>query len=180
VQKVIQLIEDMESKVQRDQAAASKAFQDSAKNCDDVFVKKGYAIKDSTSDIESLSATIEDENSKISKCSTKIEEVTSQIGGSEGELSKTISLREEEVADFKKIEGELVTTVDQLAGAHSNLKKTLGGAALVQVSPDAKRALDASLKALGMIVEPALSRMLSVPKFARSSRLAQTPKMTFP
>jgi len=133
VQKVIQLIEDMESKVQRDQAAASKAFQDSAKNCDDVFVKKGYAIKDSTSDIESLSATIEDENSKISKCSTKIEEVTSQIGGSEGELSKTISLREEEVADFKKIEGELVTTVDQLAGAHSNLKKTLGGGALVQV-----------------------------------------------
>jgi len=46
-----------------------------------------------------------------------------------------------------------VSTVDSLAGAHATLKKTLGGAALVQITPDAKRALDASLKVLGKIVE---------------------------
>jgi len=59
VQKVIQLIEDMEGKVRRDQTAGAKAFEDGAKNCDDVAVKKGYAIKDAKSDIESLSATVE-------------------------------------------------------------------------------------------------------------------------
>merc|ERR1711871_1186629 len=110
-------------------------------------------MKDTKSDIESLSASIEDENSKISKYSTQIEEASSQISGAEGDLSKAISVRNAEEADFKKVEGELVTTVDQLAGAHANLKKTLGGASLAQVTPGAKSALDVSLKALGMIVE---------------------------
>jgi len=153
VQKVIQLIEDMEGKVQRDQAAASNAFEANAKNCDDVAVKKGYAIKDAKSDIESLSATVEDEDAKISEYGTKIEEVSSQISASEQELSKAISVRDGEVADFKKVESDLVTTVDQLSGAHANLKKTLGGASFAQVAPDAKRALDKSLKALSMVVE---------------------------
>merc|ERR1719386_263766 len=98
VQKVIQLIEDMEGKVQRDQAAASKAYEESAKNCDDISVKKGYAIKDSKSDIESLSATVEDEDAKISKYSVKIEEVSSEISSTEGELSKAVSVRDGEVA----------------------------------------------------------------------------------
>jgi len=153
VQKVIQLIEDMEGKVKRDQEAASTAFQDSAKNCDDVSVKKGYAIKDSKSDIESLSATVEDESAKISAYGETIEEVSSQISSSEQELSKAISVRDGELADFKKVESELVSTVDSLAGAHAALKKTLGGASLLQITPDAKRALDASLKVLGKIVE---------------------------
>jgi len=102
VQKVIQLIEDMEGKVRRDQTAGAKAFEDGAKNCDDVAVKKGYAIKDAKSDIESLSATVEDENAKISEYGTKIEEVSSQISTSEQELSKAISVRDGEVAEFKK------------------------------------------------------------------------------
>jgi len=153
VQKVIQLIEDMEGKVQRDQAAASKAYQESAQNCDDVNVKKGYAIKDATSDVESLSATVEDEDAKISQYGSKIEDVSSEISASEGELSKAISVRDAEVADFKKVEGELVTTVDELSGAHSTLKKSLGGASFAQVTPTDKHALDASLKALEMVVE---------------------------
>ena len=123
VQKVIQLIEDMEGKVKRDQEAASKAFEDSAKNCDEVSVKKGYAIKDSKSDIESLSATVEDESAKISAYGETIEEVSSQISASEQELSKAIAVRDSEVADFKKVESELVSTVDSLAGAHATLKK---------------------------------------------------------
>jgi len=153
VQKVIQLIEDMEGKVKRDQTAGAKAFEDGAKNCDDVAVKKGYAIKDAKSDIESLSATVEDENAKISEYGTKIEEVSSQISTSEQELSKAISVRDGEVAEFKKVESDLVTTVDELSGAHANLKKTLGGASFAQITSDAKRALDKSLKALGMVVE---------------------------
>jgi len=153
VQKVIQLIEDMEGKVQRDQAAASKAFQESAQNCDDVNVKKGYAIKDAKSEIESLTATVEDENAKISQYSSKIEDVSSEISSSEGELSKAISVRDAEVTDFKQVEGELVTTVDQLSGAHASLKKSLGGASFVQLTQHEKHALDASLKSLEMIVE---------------------------
>jgi len=153
VQKVLQLIEDMEGKVQRDQAAASKAYQDSAQECDDLIVKKGYAIKDANSDIESLAATVEDEDAKISKYGTKIEEISFEISSAEGELSKATSVRDGEVADFKKVESELVTTVDQLAGAHKTLKTSLGGASFAQLTPDAQRALDHSLKALEMIVE---------------------------
>jgi len=154
VQKVLQLIEDMEGKVQRDQAAASKAYETSALFCDDEVVKKGYAIKDSKSNIDSLSATVEDEEAKVTQYGSKIEEVTTQIGATDGELSKAVSLRDTEHKDFQVVEGELVTTVTQLSGAHKNLKETLGGAAsLVQVTPDAKRALDASLKALESLVD---------------------------
>merc|ERR1719223_2682556 len=152
VQKVIQLIEDMKGKVKRDQEAASKAYQGSAQNCEDVSVKKGYAIKDAKSDIESLTATVEDEDAKISQYTSTIEDVSSEISASEGELSKAISVRDAEVTDFKQVEGELVTTVDQLSGAHANLKKSLGGA-FVQLSQQEKHALDASLRSLEMIVE---------------------------
>jgi len=153
VQKVIQLIEDMEGKVQRDQAATSKAYTEQAKFCDDETTKKTYAIKDSTSSVESLSATVEDENAKISQYGSKVEELSSQISAAEGEKSKAVSLRETEHKDFAGVEGELVTTVDQLSGAHANLKKTLGGASFVQLTADAKRALDVSLKALEGLVD---------------------------
>jgi len=150
VQKVIMLIEDMATKVGKDQEAAAAAYTESAKFCDQEVTEKGFAIKDSKKNIEKLSAIIEDKAAKTDELETKIADLAPTISAAEGELDTALKLRAKENADFVAIEKELLSTVEKLDGAKETLEKTFS---LAQLTPEAKQNLSKMLEGLSVIVE---------------------------
>merc|ERR1719421_291346 len=133
----------------------TKDFEEYAKFCDDESVEKDYAIKDSKEQVETLGATITDAEGGIASATAAVEDLSTKISDTESELSTASALRKQENESFKKTEGELLTTVGELTGATTALKKSL---ALVQlrggrVGQQERDALAAVVAGLGQIVE---------------------------
>jgi len=155
VQKVVQLIDDMAGKVQKEKDETTKVFEEYAAYCDDTSVEKDYAIKDGKEQMEELTATITDTAAGIESAEAKIEDLSSKISDTEGELSTASALRKKENEDFVKKEAELLETVRELDGATTALKKSL---ALVQqrggkVGQSEREAVAALVQGLGQMVE---------------------------
>jgi len=155
VQKVIAMIDEMAGKVQKELDMTTKDFEEYAKFCDDESVEKDYAIKDSKEQVETLGATITDAEGGIASATAAVEDLSTKISDTESELSTASALRKQENESFKKTEGELLTTVGELTGATTALKKSL---ALVQlrggrVGQQERDALAAVVAGLGQIVE---------------------------
>merc|ERR550514_385767 len=102
-----------------------KVFEEYAKYCDDEATEKGYAIKDSNEAIEEFTATITDSNAIIESESAKVADLTAKISDTEGEVATSVALREKEKEAFVKVEAEMVTTVEELAGAQKAIKKSM-------------------------------------------------------
>merc|ERR1719456_49010 len=117
VQKVVQLIDEMAGKVTKEMEEGMKVFEEYAKYCDDEATAKGYAIKDSNEAIEEFSATILDSKAIIESETAKVSALTTKISDTEGEVSTAVALREKERDAFLKVEAEMVTTTEELAGA---------------------------------------------------------------
>merc|ERR1719247_3232671 len=133
----------------------TKDFEEYAKFCDDESAEKDYAIKDSKEQVETLGATITDAEGGIASATAAVEDLSTKISDTESELSTASALRKQENESFKKTEGELLTTVGELTGATSALKKSL---ALVQlrggrVGQQERDALASVVAGLGQIVE---------------------------
>lgn len=150
VAKVLQLIDDFAAKVTKDRDTAATLFTESARFCDDESVKTGYAIKNSAKEIESLSAFIEEANAKIEESESTIQATSSQISGLNSELSASVEERERDHNDFVENEKALLDTVKELTGATKTLKQSMG---LVQLTPDAKLAVNRALQGLSSVVE---------------------------
>merc|ERR1719398_258021 len=155
VQKVIALIDEMAGKLQKELDMTTKDFEEYAKFCDDESVEKDYAIKDSKEQVETLTASITDATGGIASAVAAVEDLSTKISDTESELSTASALRAKENESFQKTEKELLTTVGELTGAISALKKSL---ALVQlrggrVGQQERDALAAVVAGLGQIVE---------------------------
>merc|ERR1711988_1566130 len=87
VQKIVQMIDEMAGKVQKELDETTADFEEYAKFCDDQSVEKDYAIKDGKESMEELSATITDTSAGIESATAKIEEVSTIISDTESELS---------------------------------------------------------------------------------------------
>merc|ERR1719443_1293816 len=76
VQKIVQMIDEMAGKVQKELDATTADFEEYAKFCDDQSVEKDYAIKDGKESMEELSATITDTSAGIESAAAKIEDLS--------------------------------------------------------------------------------------------------------
>jgi len=157
VQKVLQLIDEFTAKVTTEFDETKKVFEEFAKSCDDDSSEKTYAVKTSKEQIEDLAATITDCGAGIETETSKISDASAAISETEKELSDANSLRDKEHADFLAAEKELLETVDSLAGAQQQLKKSL---ALIQskggsVSEQDQQGVNAIAQSLGQIAEAA-------------------------
>merc|ERR1719265_1475796 len=65
VQKVIELLGELKSKVQKDLDAESKAMQEYTVLCDDEITNSGFRIETAGKEIEQASAIMEESNGKI-------------------------------------------------------------------------------------------------------------------
>merc|ERR1719478_776661 len=155
VQKVIQLIDDMHTKVTKEAAEESKVFEEYAKFCDDEATAKEYAIKDSKEAIEELTATITDSKAIIESEDSKVGDLATKISDTESELSNAIAVRNKEHDEFVKTEKELLETTEELAGAQEAIKKSMsfiqarGG----KMSAKDGEVLNAVVQSLGQIIE---------------------------
>merc|ERR1719174_1243410 len=155
VQKVVQLIDDMAGKVQKEKDETTKVFEEFAAYCDDTSVEKDYAIKDGKEQMEELTATITDTAAGIESAEAKIEDLSTKISDTEGELSTATALRKKENEAFVEKEKELLETTRELEGATTSIKKSLS---LVQlrggkVGQSERETLAAVVAGLGQLVE---------------------------
>merc|ERR1719420_2252120 len=123
VQKIVQMIEEMAGKVQKELDETTADFEEYAKFCDDEAVAKDYAIKDGKESMEELSATITDTSAGIDSAAAKIEDLSTKISDTESELSTETALRKQENEAFVKKEAELLETTRELEGAEAFVKK---------------------------------------------------------
>jgi len=152
--KVLELMDDLTSKVQADGEAAEKAYKEYFEWCDDVDKNTRFEIKTSKAQKEKLTASIEKAKSQIEVSTTKIEELAEAISKDEKELEGATKVRKEEQATFEKAETELVEGVDTLDRAIGILEREMekNPAALAQVDTSNMQKVVA---ALGRVMDAA-------------------------
>jgi chromosome segregation ATPase len=151
VQKVVELLEENKMKIANDLSSEEKEMGEYAKFCDDESTTKGYAIKDAARKIGDLEAVIVDCNSKIPMYEDEVATLGSEVAGKDKDLYEATEVRKKEKADFDAAEGELMTSIDQLARAVSIIKRETG-AAFIQGGKKSK-GIELAVKAVGKIID---------------------------
>lgn len=138
VEKVLQLLIELEAKVIKDGEAAQKAYEEYVDWCQVGAKDKEWEIKTAKKEIEELQATITNSAASIDSNSAKIEELAAAISSDGADLKAATEIREKEHADFAGSEGELVDALDTLDRAIAIIEKSMRGSALVQAKVQAR------------------------------------------
>jgi len=134
IEKIMEMISDLQAKVIGEGQVAQKEYDEYAEWCEDKSKSLGFEIKTGKSEVEDLTATIESESATIDALGAKIEDLSNDIKTNEGELADATAIREKENKDFKAEEAELTTVIDMLERATSILSKEMAkGAAMLQL-----------------------------------------------
>merc|ERR1719327_1942662 len=129
IEKIIEMISDLEAKVIGEGADAQKVYDDYAEFCEDRSTQLGFEIKTGKANVAELTATIDEETSSIAALETKIEELSNDIKTDEADLDAATKIREKENADFVAEEKELSEVISMLERATGILEKEMKGAA---------------------------------------------------
>merc|ERR1719408_1101048 len=136
VQKVIQLLSDLQAKIIREGTEASKVYDEFAEWCEDRSKDLGFAIKTGKGEVAALKATIEEEGTKIGSLDAEIEELAAGVAVDEKDLAAAREIRAKEAADFAAEEKDLMETIDVLHRAITILEREMEkskGLTLVQL-----------------------------------------------
>jgi len=134
IEKILQMIGDLQTKVIGEGTEAQKVYDEHAEWCEDRSKNLGFEIKTGTANVAELQATIQAETSTIAALETKIEELSSDIQADEADLAAATTIRGTEAADFSAEEKELTTVISMLERATGILSKEMaGGAAMLQL-----------------------------------------------
>merc|ERR1719454_1781827 len=79
IEKIVQMISDLQSKVIGEGEEAQKAYDEYAEWCEDRSTQVGFEIKTGKANVAELKATIEADTSRIAELETKIEELSNDI-----------------------------------------------------------------------------------------------------
>jgi len=138
VQKVVELLTNLEGKITKDGELEDKAYAEYADFCKGSKKDKGFEIKTAKAEIEDLTATIGKAVADIGASESKLEELGGTISTNDADLKAATEIREKEKAEFSAAEAELVETVDTLDRAINILEKKLKGSALMQAKVNTK------------------------------------------
>lgn len=134
IEKIIQMVGELEQKIIKEGEDCQKVYAEFAEWCEDESQNLHFEIKTAKGEIEELNAAIDKAKADIETEQTKIEDLTGSIAKDEEDLKAATQVREKEAADFAAEEKELSDTVDTLERAIGILEKELkkGGASLLQ------------------------------------------------
>jgi len=133
IEKILEMISDLQAKVIGEGTDAQKAYDEYAEWCEDRSKALGFEIKTGQGDVASLTATISEETASAAALSTKIEDLSNDIQTDEADLAAATKIRETEAADFAAEEKELTTVISMLERATAVLTKEMGGASMLQL-----------------------------------------------
>merc|ERR1719269_536387 len=168
IEKILEMISDLQAKVIAEGADAQKAYDEYAEWCSDRSTNLGFEIKTGKANVAELKATIEQETSTAAALETKIEELSNDIKTDEADLNAATKIRETEAADFSAEEKELTTVIDMLERATSILSKEMAksGASMLQL-----KSASSITEALSVMVQ---ASVLSSADASRLTALVQT------
>merc|ERR1719335_1395688 len=115
IEKVLQLLSDLQAKIISEGEKEMKAYEDFGDWCKDTSREKMYEIKIGSGKQEELNAVIEKAMSDIDDASVKIEELSEKISTSEKDLKAATEVREREHKDFEVANKQLAETISMLA-----------------------------------------------------------------
>jgi hypothetical protein len=145
IEKVMQMLSDLEGKILKEGEDGQKAYDAFSEWCEDRSRNVGFEIKTGKSNKAELEAKIEQETSTSAALETKIEELSNDINTDEADLRAATLIRDKEAADFAVEEKELTEVISMLERATAILTREMaksGGAAMIQVK-NAKSITDA-------------------------------------
>jgi len=122
VQKVIQMMEEMKAKGEKEMEDEQKTWENYADWCKDTSVEKDQNIRTATADIERLQATIQKHEAEAAALADAIAALDQDIATWQSELEKATELRSKERADFEVMQQDYSESVDALARAIAVLK----------------------------------------------------------
>lgn len=136
VQKVIQLLTELQGKVIAEGEAAHKTYNEFVDWCGKTSMEKQNEIKNGAATQEQLEAEIAKAASIIEDSNTRISELAGSIATDEADLKAATKLREKEQGDFDAVDKELTDTIQTIGKAVGILEKELAkhgaGAAFLQ------------------------------------------------
>merc|ERR1719440_546371 len=136
IEKVIEMMSELQQKIIKEGEAAQKIYDEFAEWCEEESKNLQFEIKTGKAQAEELSSTIDKAISDIKAGEEKIEELAKDIAQAEADLKAATEIRDKEHGDFLAIEAELVDTVDALERAIGILEREMaktGGAAFLQL-----------------------------------------------
>jgi hypothetical protein len=138
VQKVVQLLGELEMKIIKDGEEEKKAFDNFMEWCKNGAKDKEYEIKTAKADIEDLTATIGKADSDLATAASKIEDLSASTSANEADLKAASAIRAKELKEFTATEKEMVDTIDTLERAINILERKMHGSAMLQAKIDTK------------------------------------------
>lgn len=148
IEKVTQMLADLESKVKAEGEVEAKAFKEFTHWCTGASKDTKFNVKSATAERESLEATIGKSVADSEEAETDIESFGKAIAVSDADLKEATEIRNKELGDFKSTENELVDTVETLDGAINALEREMrkNPALLQKVNPRDQMALIKTLQ----------------------------------
>lgn len=138
MQKVVQLLGELEMKIIKDGEEEKKAFDNFMEWCRTGAKDKEYEIKTAKADIEDLTATIGKADSDLATTASKIEDLGASLSTNDADLKAAAGIREKENKEFLGTEKEMVDTIDTLERAVNILERKMHGSAMLQATIDTK------------------------------------------
>jgi len=136
IEKVLQMIGDLQAKIIGEGNDAQKVYDEFAEFCEDRSRELGFEIKTGKQGVTDLTAAIEKEAATQESLNAKIEELSSAIATDEADLKAATDIRNKEQAAFEAEEKELIDVIGTLERAIGILEKEMsksGAASMMQL-----------------------------------------------
>jgi len=150
IEKVVQMMSDLEAKIIGEGKEAQKTYDEFAEWCEDRSKDLQFEIKTGKANAADLEATIQKETANAEELTAKIEDLSADVAADEAELKEATAIREKEAAAFAAEEKELKEVIDMLQRAIAILEKEMaGGASMMQLktASNLEQALQAMVQA---------------------------------
>merc|ERR1719405_432111 len=151
IEKVLQMISDLEGKIIAEGNDAQKVYDEFAEFCEDRSREVGFEIKTGKQEKKDLEAAIAKEAATAESLNAKIEELSSAISVDEADLKAATEIRAKEKSAFDAEEKELMDVIDTLQRAIGILEKEMaktGSASMMQL-----KSASSVTRALAVMVE---------------------------
>jgi chromosome segregation ATPase len=123
VTKVINLIKDMQTQLQKEQEDDEEVYEKVACWCETNDKSKTVSIADAESRITDLTSTIEELTASSARLNTEIKNLNSEIAKNQAALDKATAIRQKELAEFNGEEKDMLQSIGALKSAVAVLSK---------------------------------------------------------
>jgi len=134
IEKIIQLLGDLEAKIIKDGEETQKLYEEFTDFCKDTSKDTQFELKTSKSDLERFAATVDDKTAEITGLETRIGELSSSIASNSADLKAATEIRKKEKADYDTADAELAETIDMLRRAIAIIEKEMSKTGFLQTS----------------------------------------------